>query len=319
MQSYQEKTPQTVQEPPIKWTIITEIADPLIQQIPGLHEYGIKVKQRIHEAVLQGGTPARIITDILHGTWLGHPLHPVLTDVTIGAWLFGSVFDWLSVFAPSKAMEQAADTLTVIGTISAVPTALAGITDYSTIKEDDSVKYGALHGILNSIGLTMYLASIRARQSDNRPLAIGLSSLALMLLTPSAWIGGDMVYRLRVGSNHAETDSKPEAWTRILASSDLPEKTPMRIEVEGNPILVYRKDGQVHAIGAVCAHAGGPLDEGKFDGVCVQCPWHDSVYDLRDGRVVHGPTTFAQPLYEVRERDGQIAIRAVQEHTGFIE
>ena len=94
-----------------------------------------------------------------------------------------------------------------------------------------------------------------------------------------------------------------------MADADLPEQTPQRIEVEGNDVLLYRLEGQVYALGAVCAHAGGPLDEGKFENGCVQCPWHDSVYALEDGHVVHGPTTFSQPVYEVRVRDGQIAVR----------
>lgn len=318
----QERTGQQItpaDKPPIKWPIIADYVDPVIMNIPGLHEQSVAVKNRIHEAVLQGGTPTRIMADLLHGVFIGHPLHPILTDVTIGAWLFGGVFDWVSILRPNKVSQQAADTLTLIGTLSAVPTAMAGIADYSTIKEDDSAAYGAAHGILNSIGLTLYVASLAARRSGNRPLAIFFSTLALLVLTPSAWIGGDMVYRLRVGANHADAAAKPQAWTRVMQVADLPDLTPQRIEVEGNPVLLYKRDGEIYAIGAVCAHAGGPLDEGEFEGVCVQCPWHDSVYDLRDGKVVHGPTTYAVPQYEVRIIDGQIALRAGQESAAFIE
>jgi nitrite reductase/ring-hydroxylating ferredoxin subunit len=75
-------------------------------------------------------------------------------------------------------------------------------------------------------------------------------------------------------------------------------------------VLLYRYGGTVYAISAVCSHAGGPLEEGQFDGFCVQCPWHDSVYDLRDGSVVHGPATFNQPAYRARIYNGQIEIRA---------
>ncbi|RPI94216.1 MAG: Rieske (2Fe-2S) protein, partial [Chloroflexi bacterium] len=63
---------------------------------------------------------------------------------------------------------------------------------------------------------------------------------------------------------------------------------------------------------AVCAHAGGPLEAGNFDGFCVTCPWHASVYDVRTGDIVHGPTAFPQPSFEVRVRSGQIEIRAPQ-------
>src|SRR5688572_32697437 len=107
MDAVQERTHQSreitsVQEPPDTWPIIAEVVDPIIMQWTGLQEASHSFKNELHELVLQGGKPARIITDVLHGVWLGHPLHPVLTDVTIGAWLFGSVFDWMSLFKSSR-------------------------------------------------------------------------------------------------------------------------------------------------------------------------------------------------------------------------
>ena len=80
-------------------------------------------------------------------------------------------------------------------------------------------------------------------------------------------------------------------------------------QVAGAPVLVYRYRGQVFAMGAVCGHEGGPLEEGSFEGYCVTCPWHQSVYDLRDGSVVHGPTTYAEPIYETRTLGGRIEVR----------
>jgi len=58
-----------------------------------------------------------------------------------------------------------------------------------------------------------------------------------------------------------------------------------------------------------CSHAGAPLDEEQFYDGCVECPWHNSVFDLRDGRVIHGPATFPEPTYDARMRDGQVEVR----------
>ena len=91
---------------------------------------------------------------------------------------------------------------------------------------------------------------------------------------------------------------------------DLAEGRRRRVELEGKAVLLYRHEGEVQAIGAVCSHQGGPLDEGEFDGNCVTCPWHQSVFDLRDGAVVHGPATYPQTAFEVRERGGRIEVRA---------
>jgi nitrite reductase/ring-hydroxylating ferredoxin subunit len=81
------------------------------------------------------------------------------------------------------------------------------------------------------------------------------------------------------------------------------------VEVEGKHVLLCRENGEVFAIGAVCSHAGGPLDQGKIRDGCVQCPWHDSVFDLRDGSIVHGPATQPQASFETRVRSGRIEIR----------
>ena len=63
------------------------------------------------------------------------------------------------------------------------------------------------------------------------------------------------------------------------------------------------------AAACICSHAGGPLHEGTFEGCYVQCPWHDSVFDLRSGNVRHGPSTHPQPCYEVRVQKGLIECR----------
>src|SRR5688572_32430859 len=104
-----------------------------LDAIPGYKDYAEQVSRGIHGLVLKGGEPLRRMADLLHGTWLGHPLHSVLTDVTIGGWLFGSLMDLISLTRRGAGARRAADRLITIGTVSAVPTALSGIADFSTI------------------------------------------------------------------------------------------------------------------------------------------------------------------------------------------
>jgi len=70
-----------------------------------------------------------------------------------------------------------------------------------------------------------------------------------------------------------------------------------------------RREGLLHAIGAVCSHAGGPLQEGKLEGEVVTCPWHYSRFRFGDGKVVGGPATFDQPPLLVRERGGAVEVK----------
>ncbi len=291
--------------------MITRVADRIIDEVPALEQAGRQWKQPLHRAVLRGGYPARRIADFLHGTWLGHPLHPVLTDVAIGAWTLGTLFDALSLGSRSRHLEQTADTMTTIGIAAAVPTALTGLTDYSTIPQA-AAGTGLLHGLLNTVGLALYGLSLWFRRRGQRGTGLSLSAVAFGLLTVSAWLGGHLVYKQRVGVDHSHPVSKPEHWQPVLPETDLVEQEPRRIKVSGNDVLLYRYGGTIYAIEAVCSHAGGPLEQGEFDGVCVQCPWHDSVFDLRDGSIVHGPTTYPQPAYDARIYNGQVEIRAAQ-------
>jgi nitrite reductase/ring-hydroxylating ferredoxin subunit/uncharacterized membrane protein len=279
-----------------------------IGRIPGLGEKGGMVARAIHGAVLSGGDSVRTAVDVLHGIWLGHPLHPVLTDIPIGAWTLAMLCDLVAAQRGSDEAARMADTLTIIGAVAAVPTAIAGVADYSAIDES-AVAMATAHGLLNSAGLVLNLLSIRDRATGNRSRGVMLSTVAFGLLNASAWMGGEMVFHKRIGVDHSETSAGPREWQAVLNATDLPERAPKRVDVEGVPVLLYRDGNDVYAIGAVCSHAGGPLDEGTFDGACVQCPWHDSVFDLRDGHVVHGPATYAEPAYDARLHGEKIEVR----------
>jgi nitrite reductase/ring-hydroxylating ferredoxin subunit/uncharacterized membrane protein len=269
------------------------------------------VSRGIHSAVLQGGKPARQVADILHGTWLGHPLHPALTDFVVGAFAFASLFNLVGNGDPDNLASKMAQRLIKAGAITAVPTAMSGMADFSTIAKR-SMATGALHGMLNSTALVLYLLALRRNGSNDRTASKVFTTLGFGTLFLSAWLGGKMTYKYGVGVNKAERPDGPKAWKDVLGEHELREKEPRRIEVDGSPVLLYREAGQIYAIGAVCAHESGPLEKGTVENGRVQCPWHQSVFDLRDGSVVHGPTTYPVPSYEARLREGRIELRLGQ-------
>lgn len=269
---------------------------------------GLQAGRALHQRVLDGGETTRSIADLLHGTWLGHPLHPVLTDLTIGAWTFGAVFDAVGAVTGDRAIQRTADQLTAIGTASAVPTALAGITDYSTLPKG-SANTATSHALLNGASLALYGLSLLDRRRGRRRRGLMLAAAGLAANTFSAWLGGHLVFRERVGVDHSEKFSGPREWKDVLGLEELPSGQAKRVEHEGKSVMVYRDGEEVYAIGAVCSHAGGPLEEGKVEGCFVECPWHQSVFDLRDGSIRHGPATTPQPGFEARVRGGRIELR----------
>jgi nitrite reductase/ring-hydroxylating ferredoxin subunit/uncharacterized membrane protein len=248
----------------------------------------------------------------LHGTWLGHPLHPVLTDFTIGAWVMGAAFDLAGGLTDSQSFRRTGDHLTAAGVITAIPTAVSGLVEFSTFPEPTK-KTVTWHGLLNLVNFGCYAMSVRERRRGNRARGLIFSTIGLGLTMVSAWLGGELVYRQQFGVNHADEFEGPKKWKPVLAANELPDRDPHRVDVDGKGVLLYREGDCVYAIGSVCSHAGGPLEQGRFQGSCVQCPWHDSVFDMKDGSIVHGPATHPQPHFDTRVRDGQVEIRLAEE------
>jgi nitrite reductase/ring-hydroxylating ferredoxin subunit len=74
----------------------------------------------------------------------------------------------------------------------------------------------------------------------------------------------------------------------------------VRVMANGTPVAIFRVGGTLYALDARCTHVGGPLDQGSIVGTEVTCPWHRSVFDVRDGKVVRGPATRPATCYRVR-------------------
>lgn len=255
----------------------------------------------VQQAVGQGA-----LKDLLSGTRLGHPLHPLMTDIPIGTLASATVLDLLA----KERGEHAADMLVGLGLLSALPTAAAGAADWSDSYGPDQ-RVGAVHAVANVIGLGLYGWSLRARRRGDRRTATALGVAGMTSMAVGGYLGGYLSHSRGVGVNNAFYQHAPEDWTAVLDAADLPDGAPTRAVAGDATVLLYRSNGRVHAIGSRCSHAGGPLDEGEVDAedCTVTCPWHQSVFRLEDGSVVHGPASVPQAAYETRTEGGKIEIR----------
>ena len=113
------------------------------------------VQAPLGAAVRESGPLGQTLKDFLHGVWLGHSLHPALTDIPLGAWTAGVVFDLIG-------LEDAADASFALGSLAAVPTALAGTADWLEIT-DEQRRIGFVHGLLNAAALGLVVGSLGAR------------------------------------------------------------------------------------------------------------------------------------------------------------
>jgi nitrite reductase/ring-hydroxylating ferredoxin subunit/uncharacterized membrane protein len=245
------------------------------------------------------------VKDFLYGTWLGHPLHPMMTDVSLSGWTMSMVFDLLGE-------ENASDIALKVGTVSAVGTAVTGAAQWFDVQNlEEPKRIGALHAMLNTAALGFYIASIVLREQDKRDAGLATAWTGHAISMTSAWIGGHLSYVLGIGvSRNAFTEAATE-WTDAIADSALVEGTLTRAEVDGEAIMFLRQGDRIYATSAICTHVGGPLDEGERTGTCVKCPWHGSEFDLETGKVNHGPATDSIDIYETRVSNGQVQIRAL--------
>jgi len=254
------------------------------------------------------------LKNLLHGTWLGHPLHPVFTDIPVGAWTAALVLDALETLSGAEECGKAADLAIGVGLIGAAGAAVTGLTDWSETDEPGR-SIGLVHGAMNVIATSLYTASwIMRKRRRSRDSGVALSMLGYAVASAAGYLGGHLVFGEQLGVDHTATagNKKPEDWVAVFADRSLRHDTPTRVEADGVAVLLVKRGDRIFAITETCPHLGGPLSEGKLVGDAIQCPWHNSELALEDGHVVNGPTTFPARCFDVRVRDGQIEVRAAQ-------
>lgn len=256
-------------------------------------------------AAVQRIIPAGPVKDALSGTWLGHPLHPLLTDLPIGLWTSALVLD----LTGGERGRGGAEVLTGAGILAALPTALAGANDLA-----DTVgpprRVGVLHAVMNSAALVAFTASWAARRRGRHGAGVAFGLAGSAALSAGGFLGAHLAYGQGVGVNQTAFESLPEEWTPLASEDDLEDGRPVKVDLAGTDAVVVRRDGKISGLANRCNHRGGPLDKGQVDGGCIVCPWHASAFRLDDGEVVAGPAAARQPALEVRVAGGKADARA---------
>ena len=268
-----------------------------------------RLQKIVDKALYAGGSPeAQKLRNFLNGTWLGEPLHVVLTDLPIGAWTAAMAFDLLDLIADRHEFALAADASIGIGLAGAAGAAVTGITDWSDV-DPPARRLGLVHGLVNLGGTALFATSLLLRRKKRRRSGLVASALGYGVMSYAAHLGGKLVYEHRVGVDRTDGQVFPDNFVAVLPESQLPDDKPTRSMVQGVPILLVRRGGRLFAIADTCSHFGGPLSDGKLVDNCIECPYHASRFDLEDGHVVTGPAVHPQPCLEARTRDGQIEVR----------
>ena len=265
-------------------------------------------QQSVKQSLDSLGPARNVVKDALHGKWLGHPLHPVLTDIPLGAWTATVMLDAVEDRGVAPGVAQAADGTLALGLAGAVGAAVTGLTDWSDT-DGRPRRVGLAHAALNVGATLLFGASLVCRRRGNRPAGHVLAATGYLVAVAAAYLGGHLVFRERIGVDHSAAGELPEQYTPVLAEGDLAEGELKRALYKETPLLLVKRGNRIHALADTCAHLGGPLSQGKLEEDCVVCPWHGSRFELESGAVANGPSVYPQPRLDTRVRDGQIEVR----------
>lgn len=280
---------------------------------PALEQLADSLQGAVNGVFQAGGGTGKKAKNFLNGVWLGHALHPIMTDVPIGCWTVAVSLDLLSGADDKSDLAAGADAALGLGILGALGAAVTGITDWSdTVGKERHT--GLVHMLLNVGGLAGFSLSWLLRRGGHRKLGVAVSTLTYGVTTYSAYLGGELVFNLGSMVNHTAWEGSPDSWTQVMDASDLPENQLTKVDAKGSSVLLVKQDNQVYALSDTCPHAGGPLSEGQLEGDTVVCPWHGSRFCIKDGKRQDGPSTFDAPTYEVRQHAGKVEVRRVAEH-----
>jgi uncharacterized membrane protein len=138
----------------------------------------------------------RTVADVLHGRFMGHALHPLLTDVPIGTWTSAFVLDLIG----GRKSRPAATRLVGTGILAAVPTAVTGLAEFAATSDQAARRVGVVHAVGNNVALGLYVLSYRARRRGHHLRGMGLGTVALGLVGATGFLGAHLSLARKVAT-----------------------------------------------------------------------------------------------------------------------
>lgn len=157
--------------------------------------------------------PAR---SALRGDWLGHPLHPLLTDLPIGFWTSAFVLD----LVPTRRTDRIATLMVGLGLASALPTAAAGLADWATMSRARQ-RVGAVHAVANLAATALYTGSLAHRLRGRRMRGVALALTGAMAMTAGGYLGGHLAFGTQGARAHEPEVAGPAGTRRASSGTDV--------------------------------------------------------------------------------------------------
>jgi nitrite reductase/ring-hydroxylating ferredoxin subunit/uncharacterized membrane protein len=244
----------------------------------------------------------------------------MLVALPIGLWIGAFVFSAIAVSTASPLLAAAGFYTVIAGCVGAALAAVPGVIDlFGSIPDRSSARTrGYIHGCVNTLALLIFIyAAWRQGSPSVLPdkFTVALEVLGVLAIGYSGWLGGTLVYRNQVGVEHSFANAgrlkqrSVEDFSRpVCNQAELGEGQAMLVHIGGQRIAVARCSEGIFAFEDHCTHKGGPLSDGAIVGCAVQCPWHGSQFDIRNGRIIAGPAEEHLQTFDVEVRSGEVYV-----------
>ena len=201
------------------------------------------------------GRPGQRVRNALHGTWFGHPVHPMFVTIPIGTWTLALGFDTLEAVSGDKGQQYgwAADLAVRAGAAGAIVAAATGLADWQQT-HGRARRVGLVHAAVNSAALSLQLISVALRRRGRRKDGRLASAAAWGTMFVGAYLGGHLVYRRRQGVDQADRSVEPRDFVPVLPADELLEDKPRRalvrdeVELADIPVVLVRRRGRIFAL-----------------------------------------------------------------------
>jgi nitrite reductase/ring-hydroxylating ferredoxin subunit/uncharacterized membrane protein len=256
-------------------------------------------------------------------SYKGHPIHPALIPFPF-AFLYGAFFfDLAGRLGARSSMWITGAYLSLLGIIAALVAAVPGFIDYfKTVPPKSSGKRRATKHMLANLTAVILFAGAWVVRGDVEVFpnvaVLVLEGIGVVLLTAGGWMGGVLVNRNQIGVDHRYAQAGEWKEERIqlrsgqpvvVARTDELEKNQMKlIRVDGRRLVLARTEDGYVVFDDRCTHRGGSLAGGVMIGGVVQCPWHGSQFDCRNGVVKAGPAERPIETYKVTQKEGRVTL-----------
>jgi uncharacterized membrane protein/nitrite reductase/ring-hydroxylating ferredoxin subunit len=248
-----------------------------------------------------------------------HPLHPILVTFPIAFFtgtflldLSGLLYDRNDFHAMAQYLEGAG---IGFGLLAAIP----GFIDflYTIPPESSAKKRGARHGLLNVTMIILFAVALVLRNGEEPSFSVitALETVGIILLFISGWLGGTLVYRNQIGvdvryaqagkwkEQYLDKSNKP---IEVAKSDELKLNQMKLLHIDGKRLVLCLTEKGYAVFNDRCTHKGGSLAGGSMICNTVQCPWHGSQFDVRDGLVKAGPAKENILAYNVTVSQGKV-------------